>query len=607
MLESAVMGLGSFLVELRRRRVFRAAGIYIVGAWVAVQVISLIFPAVDIPDSALRYVWLIAILLFPLVIVFAWSYDLSAAGIARTPPASDVERFDPSLRRTDYLIIGALAIVAVAITLQMSFRVVVVDAPASQPRPFSVAVLPFDNLSGNLDEQYFTSGMQASLIASLSRVKRLRVISRSSTMQYRDNAVQLPAIAQQLGVARIVAAQVLRNGDRVSIAVQLLDPERDEHLWSATFDDELENILTLQNRIAVEIAGQIGVTLDDEDRGRLGREETVNTASYEAFLKGEFHVERFNPDDMRLAAEYFQQAVDIDPESALAQWGLAKLCLFQAQSGQIMPLEARERCLPMVLRALELDPLLPEAQNGYASTLVWNHYEFEAAREQFERAIELNPSLAEAHMFYAHYLGIMGELDKSTEHIELAVELDPMNAFVRGLYSVQLHMIEDYERAIEEAERALESTPGAAFGYVTIHLANDALGNEDEAIDAFADTLEFVGGSPEAAAMIRNMYAEMGYAPAQLAFAQQLEVMRESVYFPPIVLGGLYDSAGDVENAIRWFRMAFEQGDPDAPYLGVNVKNPATQSHPDFIALLRDIGLDFWADEYTRRHNVVMD
>ncbi len=597
------MGLGGFFIELRRRRVFRAAALYVVGAWVAVQVISLILPAFEIPDSALRYVWLVALLLFPLAVVFAWSYDLSAAGITRTAPASDVERFDPSLRRTDYLILGALGLVAIAITLQMSFQVVLVDAPAQSARPYSVAVLPFDNLSGNLDEQYFTSGMQASLIASLSRVKRLRVISRSSTMQYRDDPEQLPAIARQLGVANIVAAQVLRNDDRVSIAVQLLDAERDEHLWSATFDDDLENILTLQNRIAVEIAGQIGVTLDDADRGRLGEEEPVNTAAYEAFLKGEFHVERYNPEDMQLAAGYFQQAVDIDPDYALGHWGLAKLCAFKAQAGVLTPDEARPLCLPLTLRALELDPLLPEAQMGYGATLTWQHFDFENARDKFERAIELNPSYAEAHMFYSHYLGIMGELDKSTEHMALALELDPMNAFVKGLHSIQLIMREDYEQALLAAEAALSSR-GAAFGYLTIHHANHELGNEDASAEGFALVLENVAGQPEAAAMFRQMYAELGYSAAMLAFAQQMEQMSAVMHVPPIVIGGLYDHGGDVETAIRWYRIAVESGDPDAPYLGVNVKDPAVQAHPDFIALLREIGLDYWADEYARRHSV---
>ena len=142
--------------------------------------------------------------------------------------------------------------------------------------------------------------------------------------------------------------------------------------------------------------------------------------------------------------------------------------------------------------------------------------------------------------------------------------------------------------------RALESTPGAAFGYVTISLANHELGNEEEAIDAYADMLEYVGGNPEGAAAIRSMYREMGYAPAQIAFAQQLEMLRGTVHIPPVLVGSLYYNAGDVENAIRWFRIAFEQGDPDAPYLGVNIKDPAIQSHPDFIALLRDIGLDYW-------------
>ena len=163
------MQLRQLITEIRRRRVFRATGIYIVAAWVVIQVASLVFPAIDVPDSALRYVWLTAISIFPLVVVFAWFYDLSFDGIRRTEPADPGLEFDPSLRRTDLVIVASLAIVAVSLTLQFSSQIERQESNLDEPiEEFSIAVLPFDELSGNPDEQFFASGMQAALIGGLS-------------------------------------------------------------------------------------------------------------------------------------------------------------------------------------------------------------------------------------------------------------------------------------------------------------------------------------------------------------------------------------------------------------------------------------------------------
>ena len=597
------MALAGFITELRRRRVFRATGLYIVAAWVAVQVASLVFPAINVPESALLYVWLVALFLLPVVIVFAWFYDISWSGISRTQPASTKDDFDPSLRRADYVILAALAVVAIGVMLEFTSRIEgTVDTIRDAIDPFSVAVLPLDNMIGDLEQQYFVSGMQAGLISGLSRIRALRVTSKTSTLQYRDAQTPLAEIGKQLGVARIVEGSVLRSGSLVSIAVQLLDAQRDEQIWSATFEDEIENVMLLQSRVAQEIAGQIRVTLTYEERAQFQSTQTVNPEAYEAFLKGVFYVERYTPDDMQRAAGYFQQAADLDPDYALGYWGLGKLCVFQAQAGVMPPSVARAQCLPPIQKALELDPLLPEAYLGLAGTLTWQHFDFEAARPNFERAIELNPSYAEAHMFYSHYLGIVGDLDNSTKHMALALQLDPMNPFVHALSAIQLLMLDEFEEAAIVAQRVLDENPGFGFGYVTLFAAHHYLGNHDEAVAAFAGILENVAGSQELAGMANAVYANMGYRDAMLELAGMMAEQSKTGYVPPITIATLYDQGGDVEKAIDWYEIAFQNFDPDAPYTGVLSKTLEINAHPRFQQLLRDMKLYYWADEFAGRH-----
>jgi TolB-like protein len=591
------MQLRQLVTEIRRRRVFSTVGIYIVAAWVAVQVASLVFPAIDVPDSALKFVWLAALSIFPLALIFSWFFDVSLNGIQRTEPLEPGVDFDPSLRRADLVIISALAIVAVSLVLQFSFRIERKDTPLDIPiEDFSIAVLPFDELTGNPDEQFFASGMQAALIGSLSRIRAMRVTSKISTLGFKGAGVLLHEVAERLRVARIVEGQVLRSGNQVSISVQLLDARKDEHIWSATFEDELSNIMFLQNRMSQEIANQVRVNLGPEEREEFRRAQAVMPEAYLAFLRGVFHVERFNPEDMAIAATHFQRAVDIDPDYALGYWGLSKLCGFQAQIGLLTPDEAQQRCGPLTDRALELDPFLPEGYLGRALFATWQRFDWEEARPNFERAVELNPSYAEAHVFYAHYLGIVGELKKSTEHMEMAIQLDPLNPFLRGLYSAQIFMTNDYLRAIEEAEYALELAPGNVFSYVVLCQAHTELGNEDEAVKALASFIRHAEGDPETAEILETKYKEMGFEASMLSVGEAMAELAEKQHVPLGRITTLYILGGEYEKAIDWLEYAYEQSDPNAPYAGVSIKNKNVRNHPRFQALLRRMGLDYWAD-----------
>ncbi len=592
------MRIGELIRELRRRRVFRAAGFYIVAAWVGVQVADLLFPALRIPEAAILYVWLIAASLLPLVIVFSWMYELTLDGITRTPPAQPGDNFDPSLRRLDYVLILALAVVAVSLTAQFGTRVspVINQLDASINR-FSIAVLPFDDLSGNPDEQYFVSGMQSSLIDGLSRVRNLQVTSKVSTLPYREAGATLLDIATELGVARIVEGTVLRNGNQVRIALRMHDVRENVQVWAATFEDRLENIMMLQARAAQEIANEVHVQLGPEEQEQFAAAKAVNPDAYLAVLRGVFHVERFNPEDMRIAATHFQRAVAIDPDYALGYWGLAKLCSFAAQAGVITPNEAQEQCLPPALKALELDPLLPEAHLGLAVIATWTLFRFDEAVGHFERAIELNPSLAEAHIFYAHLLGILGRLEQSSMHADRAVRLDPANPFMHGLYSIQLNMRNELEEAIRTAEHALSMAPGYAFGYVTLMFAHDTLGNEAEAVAAQANMLRNVTGAPEAADFFESAFEDLGYEAANVKLAEALIEQSRNAHVPAFFIAVAFEQGGDYERALDWFETAVATFDPDAPYLGVMMKDPGIRTNPRYKALLRKLELNIWADQ----------
>lgn len=596
----------SLFQELRRRRVFRLAALYIVGAWVVLQVADLAFESWDIPSSALRYVWLGAILGVPVALVFAWRYDITTRGILRTPPAEVGEHVDLSLRPADYLILTLLLAVAISVIYPLSVRIG--DSRSPQQVDFikraveanSIAVLPFDNLSGDPEQAYFVAGMQDAMIVGLSRISALKVTSKTSTMRYRDTTDSLPRIAAQLGVAKLIEGSVFKADNKVRITVKLVDARLDEHIWSETFEREMIDVMLLQSEVAQAIAQQVEVAIRPEEQNQFESAESIDLAAYDAYLKGQFHVERFTPQDIKLAAQYYQQAVAIDPDHALGYVGLAKLCAFQAQAGLITPQEARERCLPLILKALELDDSLPEAHFNYAAHMIWLRYNWEEGEAAFQRAIDLNPSYAEARMFYSHYLTLMGRAEEGTEQMRLALELDPLNPFVQSMYGTQLCMIDDFQGCIRMIEDVMASNPGFGFGYGQVSWAYHQLDEDDKAIAAMANAIRVSENDPEGALALETAYAEGGFAHAMVREAMVLEERSKTVHVGPLAIGDAYAYAGEAEKAIDWYELGYQIKGPSVPYLGVFAKSPAVQSNPRFIKLLRDIRLDYWADKYSQ-------
>ena len=288
-------------MELRRRRVFRMTAIYIVAAWVVVQVASEIFPAFNIPDGAIRYVWLAVLIGFPVSVLFSWRYDLTTAGIQRTPSANEDATADHSLTRFDYGLLTALGLVVLVTVFDVGQRLVEVQtetarAPATREiDPHSIAVLPLENLSPNADDAYFAAGVHDALIANLSGISALMVTSRKSTMTV-DSALSVPEIGRRLGVAKLLEGSVLMDGDRVRIIVQLIDAASDLHVWADTFERDLTDIISMQNEVARTIANVIEVRLTPREAATLAKGTSVRPETYRAYLKAMYQFRQDNPE-----------------------------------------------------------------------------------------------------------------------------------------------------------------------------------------------------------------------------------------------------------------------------------------------------------------------
>ena len=569
-----------------------------VGAWVAVQVASSIFPGIGVPESAIRYVWIAAVLLFPVAIVFAWFFELTADGLKRTPPTLASDAVDLSLRRTDFVILAALGVVAGGVAWQLSsdIRAVTDDGQVvvrGEIDPNSIAVLPLENLSGDPEQQYFVSGMHDALVSGLSRIRALKVTSKTSTMRYAGLAQPLPRIATELGVAKLIEGSVYRVGEQVRISVKLLDAANDEQIWSDVFEDDIRDVLRLQREVAEAIAEAVHVVVTDVDAAGQ-----VDPAAYEAFLKGQFHVERFTPQDMAAAHAYYQQAVELDPDYALAYYGLSKLCAFQAQAGVISPSQARENCLPPISKALALAPDLPEAHMGYAGHMTWQRYDWEEAEKGFQRALELNPSYAEARLFYAHFLGIMGRREESIEQANRAIELDPMNPFTQGLYGAQHWVIGDTDGAIEIIEHTMATNPGFGFGFDVLWAAYHETGDLDKAQAALVGLLRMSGEDHVGVRTLEDQLTRGSYLAALIPTAEAIVANQEAAPIMPTTIGMMFEYGGDIDRALDWYEIAYETGSPDAPYLVSAKGSTGARSSPRFIRLLREMKLDYWADRY---------
>ena len=552
-----------FVREMRRRRVFRTAGFYVVGAWVLVQVIALAFQSFGIPDTALQYVWLAGIAGFPLALIFGWRYDITPAGIVRTLPTGVTNTPDLSLRRPDYIVLIALTVAAVIFVGSTINEIR--QGPLRGAGPWyaaaefatAIAVLPLENLSGNSDQEFLSAGLHDALITTLSRITRFRVTSRFSSRRVNEN-MSLSEIRQLLGVEKILFGSVTREGGQVRVNVTLVDAETEQPLWTESFTREFDGLISMQNEVASAVAREVKVQLTQNEERQLAQTDGPSSATYEAYLKGMFQLHKGSPRGYRRAIEIFTEAVENDPTSALAYAGLA---IGYAQLGHSpFPVAgAYPRAQEAAQRAIEYDPDLAEAHLAVGMYKLYYEWDFGGSEEAFLRALELNPSLVDAHYHYAWLLELLLRDEEAIEYGKHTKTLNPLSPFYTAWLADQYRDAGMYEQSIEEAKTTLELNPDYPVAWLVLGQTYLDMGRVDEAIEAHEH--------------LRNNRFWGFVLAATLATANRDEDAAVVLEFVekgnnnPFTLTLIYGGLGDREESMKWLQAAKDKKIPWFPWM----------------------------------------
>jgi TolB-like protein/Tfp pilus assembly protein PilF len=453
------VNLPKVFAELKRRHVYRAAVAYGMVAWLVTQIATQVFPFFDIPNAAVRFVIIALLIGFPIAMLLAWLYDFTGAGFVRE------EDVDPSVRKSagrllDFVIIGVLLLlIAVLIYGRLPLR-----SSSGEPIPDkSIAVLPFANFSDDKQNAFFADGIQDDILTSLARIADLRVISRSSVMQFRDpGAHNLREIGRLLGVANVLEGSVRRGGDRVVVNVQLIDALKDRHLWAHRYERTLADSLGLQGELAAEIAEALRVTLSPNEKARIGTKPTENADAYLVYLQAN-QIER-NPDtlleDYKKAEQLYLTAIGLDPKFALAHARLAstRAAIFHYYE----PLDAwKTKARVEAEIALELQQNLAEAHLALGQCIYWIDQDYNRALIEFDTASRLAPNNSEASGLIAAIKRRQGKWQESLDGYQKISKLDPQNPNITRNLVFTYTALRRWPDSARGAERMRAMAPGS--------------------------------------------------------------------------------------------------------------------------------------------------
>jgi TolB-like protein/Tfp pilus assembly protein PilF len=526
--------------------------------------------------------------------VYAYTVELDAWRSERAPAAATDASDAPAVpelvprgahaRRAAALAALALALAAVLIWLVRE-RATVQPASASGGIR-SLAVLPLQNFSGNPEQDYLSDGMTEALIARLSTIHALRVISRTTAMQFKGTRKSVPAIGKELNVDAVIEGSVLRSGDKIRISVQLIRADTDEHLWSGTFDREVQDVLALQSDVTYGIARHIEVAVSGTPRSSSVAPRTVAPDVYEAYLKGRFALHKNSRAGLAEALRHFQAAIDADGTFAPAYAGLAAT---YSSLGLVFygepPGETRSKSLVAARKALELDPELSEARALLANALQkdWHWVEAEA---EYRRAIELSPSEAAAHSGLADWLLCQGRTEEALASARRAQELDPraFNGTQVGWILFQAHR---HDEAIRELRTTLIIEPKNPMALWFLGFALIGAERFDEAITPLESASSLSDRSSAVLGVLVAAYAGAGRRTEALRLLEELHRRRKTGYVPPAAFLNAYLGLGDTEEAFVWMERAAEERSNIMQFLKVHPFFDPLRGDPRFAVYLR--------------------
>ena len=455
----------------------------------------------------------------------------------------------------------------------------------------SIAVLPFVNASNNPDAEYLSDGISESLINSFSQVPKLRVVPRSTVFRYKGREVDPQTVGRELCVRAVLTGKLAQRGDTLSIQTELIDVEEGSQLWGAQYNRKLADILAVQEEISREISEKLRIRLSGEERKQLTKRYTENTEAYQLYLKGRYYWDKRTAEALKKGIDYFRQAIDMDPNYALAYAGLADTYNVLPIWTPIETKEAYPKAKSAALKALEIDDTLAEAHTSLAYALFRYDWDWSGAEREFKRGIELKPNYATAHQWYSFYLSAMGQLDEAIVEIKRAEDLEPLSLFINSDVGFALYRARQYDQAIAQLRKTIEIDPTFGYAHYQLGLVYEIKGMYDEAIDEMRKAVELSKNAPRLLGSLGHTYAVSGKRAEALDVLNQLKEKAKQEYVSAYLIALVYTGLGDKDQAFVWFDKACQDREWFMPKLKDDLRLDNIRSDPRFAGLLRCVGL----------------
>ena len=587
----------NFFAELKRRNVYKVAVAYAVVAWLLIQAASIFLPAFDVPPWVMKIFIIVIIFGFPVALIFSWAFEITPEGIKLE---SEIEPNKSIKRRTGRKIVAmtiALAVVAAGLFVYQLVRSKPTITPtasaarteaATAPPNKSIAVLPFLNLSADKNDEYLSDGMTEELLNMLTRVKSLHVPGRSSSFAFKGKNEEdiFRKVGEQLHVNAVLEGSVRKVGDKLRITAQLINVADGFHLWSETYDRDMKDILAVQSDVARRVVEALQVQLGVEEARALTKKPTENPEAHRVYLLGRYHFAKFTRAGWTNAIRSFEQALQIDPNFALAYCGLADT--YGWAGGQIMAgKEAWAKEMELAQRAVALDPNLAEAHLSMGTALfsVLGPY---ASEKELDRAVELNPNLPLIYDQYGWTFSEMGRFNEAIAAEKKALELDPLSTFLNTDLAFFLYWARRYEEATAQIRKTLELDPNNAFAHSILGWCLIGKGSKAEARTEFqkATTLDDL---PWYVSSLAYACAVSGDRAKAEQILRELEQLAKQRYVSPANRASVYLGLGENEKALDWLEKAYEDRDPIFWWINGDQLYDSVRNEPRFQALLQKI------------------
>ncbi len=453
----------------------------------------------------------------------------------------------------------------------------------------SIAVLPFANASADSNTEYLSDGITEGIINSLSQLPNLTVKSRNLVMRYKGRGEDAQGVGRELAVQAVLTGRVIQRGDALSISIELIDARNNNHLWGEQYNRKFADLLSLQEDISKDVTEKLRLRLTGEQKEALTKRYTQNTEAYQLYLKGRYYWNKRTADGFHTGITYFQQAIEKDPNYAVAYAGLADCYNLLGSWGQVPPRETYPRGKAAATKALELDEKLAEAHASLAWAKLTYDWDWSGARREFERALELNPNYATAHVWYAFYYYAMGRPDDGVREMKRALELDPLSLIINAELGRALIYQRQYDRAIEQERKTLEMDPSFGAAHVLLGMAYLEKAR-------YAEAITEAQKAPLAVTYWRSLvlartYLKSGNIGKAQKVVEDLKDFSKRRHLSAYEMAGAYIGLDDKERGFEWLQKAYEERSLRPDVMRVDPAIDNLRSDPRFQDLMRRVGL----------------